>query len=241
MTPRRLVTSSVVWAAAVLAGCDAARPMRFAVARGDVRQDGEAVWSGAPVAAGDLIEVGAGCAEVEIEGVGSVRLYSNTRLALVASRKQSRVRLVAGQLWALVAGARTTESFEVETANAVLGVRGTEFVVEERDAVTEVRVKRGKVAVANRRDPKATRELGAGQRAAVKKGEPPSAAVPYDDGFDDRLWARPVHAFAEVKEVVKEGAKTVGESVKEAAPDVKRGLKKGALRLRDGARELFKK
>jgi hypothetical protein len=227
--------------AASLVTCSGDRASRFSEVRGDVRLDGEPVVSGATAKAGDEIAVGRGRAIVEIEGLGTVRVFSDTRIRVHPRHRMSRVELVTGKIWALIDHRDGAQGFEVETVNAVAGVRGTELIVSSEGDVTEVRVRRGKAVVANRAAPDSEQGLHEGQRSTVRGRERPSSAEPYDVADDERLWDRLRAAFEEAKERVKEGAKVIKEGVKEAAPDVKRGLQKGGRTLRDGFRDIFKK
>jgi len=215
--------------------------MRFGEVRGDVRQGGEPMVSGMPVEPGTEIVVGRGTAIVEIEGLGSVRIFSDTRARVNPRRRLSRVELLVGTIWALIDHADGEQGFEVETANAVAGVRGTELVVDGKEDVTEVRVRRGKAVVANSNDLESTQELHQGQRSTVRGRARPSSSEAYDVSSDERLWDRLRAGVEEVKERVKEGAHVIKDGVREAAPDVKRGLQKGGQRLRQGFRDLLEK
>lgn len=74
-----------------------------------------------------------------------------------AKRRRVTLRLTAGRLWARVTrifGGR--KNFDVETPNAVAGVRGTEFVVDTQSGETTVTVLSGEVSMKGRRGPPVT-------------------------------------------------------------------------------------
>ena len=90
-------------------------------------------------------------------GDGSViRLSADTKVEVKSltsgpTKRKSSVRLWVGQLWSSVTRAfGPDDTFEVETENAVAGVRGTTFRVNRgTDKATVVKVYAGAVAVAN--------------------------------------------------------------------------------------------
>jgi ferric-dicitrate binding protein FerR (iron transport regulator) len=108
---------------------------------------------GAVLREGDRVATGPG-ARLEIAfGSGSVvRLGESTQAELRAAPVgggQLRLKLAVGNLWARVTKLLVGERFEVETENAVAGVRGTEFRVESAGASGEdlIRVYEGRVRV----------------------------------------------------------------------------------------------
>jgi hypothetical protein len=113
---------------------------------------------GAPVFAGDLIETqGRTRLELTLRDQSVVRFGPRSRVVLGAAvfgrsveDRKVAARLVAGEVWAKVARAVGGDSrFEVQTANAVAGVRGTTFRVNARtDRSVVVKVYGGTVAVA---------------------------------------------------------------------------------------------
>jgi len=113
---------------------------------------------GAKVFAGDVIETqGRTRLELTLRDQSVVRFGPRSRVVLGAAvfgrsveERKVAARLVAGEVWAKVAKAVGGDSrFEVQTANAVAGVRGTTFRVNARtDRSVVVKVYGGTVAVA---------------------------------------------------------------------------------------------
>lgn len=113
---------------------------------------------GAAVGQGDTIETGEGARlEIRFSDASVLRLGPLARLLLSeahfgAGRGRSKlsVRLFLGKLWAKVTSAiHGEQKFQVETENAVAGVRGTTFRVDANaDKSVLVRVYEGEVAVA---------------------------------------------------------------------------------------------
>jgi hypothetical protein len=116
------------------------------------------VKRGADVAPGSLLKTGDGSrAELTFVDGSIVRVGPASQLkvgaaAFDATTKEVKVEatLVAGEAWAKVAKLVDDKSkFQVKTANAVAGVRGTVFRVNvDRDEATVVKVYNGAVAVA---------------------------------------------------------------------------------------------
>ncbi len=156
MSSRRLV-ATLVFLAAVLGGArvvEAAPAGRVLAARDPAR-----VTRGAA-----KIEVAAGAELFEgdrLEAVSATRLVLGDGSMLVLARggvislttyrpaqRAASIKLWAGRLWMKVAQKlwRGEHGFEVQTPNAVAGVRGTTFVVEHNHGTTKVAVLEGEVA-----------------------------------------------------------------------------------------------
>lgn len=111
--------------------------------------------AGGTVAQGDAIRVKQGRLELSLPDGSRIRLDARTVLMLrqgsfrKGGARTVSLRLWAGRVWAKVAkrlGGRST--FEVRTANAVAGVRGTSFtVVAKADLSSVVKVYAGSVGV----------------------------------------------------------------------------------------------
>ena len=131
----------------------------------DVSMDGTSAaptWThvkrGAEIAAGSVVKTGDGSrAELTFPDGSVVRVGPGSQLKVDGSSfdgktKEVKVQatLVAGEAWAKVAKLVDDKSkFQVKTANAVAGVRGTVFRVNvDRDEATVVKVYNGAVAVA---------------------------------------------------------------------------------------------
>ncbi|HSN89801.1 MAG TPA: FecR family protein [Anaeromyxobacteraceae bacterium] len=117
----------------------------------------EALAVGSAVREGDVIETRRRTRlEIALADGSLLRLGPNSRVALESAAfgatpedRKVTARLAVGAVWATVARAVGGESrFEVRTANAVAGVRGTTFRVDAaRDASVVVKVYGGAVAV----------------------------------------------------------------------------------------------
>jgi hypothetical protein len=112
---------------------------------------------GAAVGQGDTLETGEGARlEIRFADDSILRLGPAARLQLSEAhfggraRRKLSARLFFGKLWAKVTSAiHGEERFQVETENAVAGVRGTTFRVDaNQDNSVLVRVYDGQVAVA---------------------------------------------------------------------------------------------
>jgi hypothetical protein len=113
---------------------------------------------GVAVAQGDVLETRPGARlEVRFSDNSVLRLGPAARLQLVeahfgagAARRKLTARLFFGKLWAKVTSViQGEQKFQIETENAVAGVRGTEFRVDaNEDKSVLVRVYEGSVAVA---------------------------------------------------------------------------------------------
>jgi hypothetical protein len=186
-TPLRLVLAVVVTA------CDdkpesVPPPPDVSVARvrevsGDATQQGRALVVDMEIRTDIPVRVQSGRAVLEIPGKGIVRIYPDSSLAVVS---RSRVRLVAGKIWASIQSGGS--EWEVETENAVAGVRGTELVVQVTPGRTEVGVVTGQVVVINRRMPTRSTVVGAGQKTVVASDGAPAEPVPYAVEVDQQGW-----------------------------------------------------
>lgn len=115
-----------------------------------------ALAQGAAVEVGDVVATAAGARlELTLADHSVLRLGPSSRLtvreaALSGDQKKFGAKLLLGKLWAKVASTLGGDShFDVETDNAVAGVRGTTFRVDaHRDRSVLVRVYAGAVAVA---------------------------------------------------------------------------------------------
>jgi len=124
--------------------------------------------TGAPLVQGDTIETqDASRLEVRFSDGSVLRLGPRAKLQLTQAhfggpaRRRLSARLFFGKLWAkVISVVQGEQKFQVETENAVAGVRGTTFRVDaNEDKSVLVRVYDGSVAV------------GKGASAAVQPGE----------------------------------------------------------------------
>ena len=94
-------------------------------------------------------------------------------------KERSAIVLFCGRLWAKIAKHGGEAAFDVATANAVAGVRGTEFVTTVADdGTTRVQVDEGTVAVSN--DSK-SQKVTAGQASEANDSSVGSASKPGDE------------------------------------------------------------
>lgn len=113
-----------------------------------------AARAGQALVPGTRVRTGAsGSAELVFNDGTRAQLRANSSMMLSGTKrvdsKKSSVVLFFGRLWSKVTKASTNEaSYEVNTPNAVAGVRGTEFeTAVGDDGTVRVRVDEGKVAV----------------------------------------------------------------------------------------------
>jgi len=178
-----------------------------------------------PVFEGDVIETrGRTRLELTLRDQSVLRVGPRSRVVLGSAvfgrsveERQVAARLLVGDVWAKVARTVGGDSrFEVQTANAVAGVRGTTFRVDARaDKSVVVKVYGGTVAVAGARP----------VPRPAHQGEPPAA-----DGKKKRVqvagprqvsreqWERLVGAMMQVK-VAADGAPAEPEAFALAAAD----------------------
>lgn len=144
---------------------------------GELFQGSKALAVGDALAFTDEVELRSGWAVIDLGDGSSLRLFPKTTLRF---RSKEKVLLSVGKLWARIVDLAAGEKFEVETSNAVAGVRGTDFIVEADEGAAgapraRVTVVEGKVAVANRNSPKADVLVADGQVTVVEKDQPPTA------------------------------------------------------------------
>jgi hypothetical protein len=124
-------------------------PLRCGWARGTVTRrpaggKAAALATGDGIAVGDTITTGRDSAAIVVLGDRSVAvLQAETTLALPAGPANrgpavERVQVHGGKIWFAVRKLGSGQKFEVETDEAVAGVRGTEFVVARGAAGTDV-------------------------------------------------------------------------------------------------------
>jgi ferric-dicitrate binding protein FerR (iron transport regulator) len=103
---------------------------RFLTVQGTVTQNGAPAAVGAEIAQNATIETGAdGTAVFTLQPGSVIEVRPKSHLTLGSSaRRRISVQLLAGTLWSFLPHGEA--SYEVATANAVAGVRGTIFYVE---------------------------------------------------------------------------------------------------------------
>ncbi len=192
--PARAATASAAGTVTFLAGeatrtaASAAKPERLAV--------------GSAVRAGDVLETRRRTRlEVRLADESVLRLGPSSR-AVVASatfgktaeERNVSAKLLVGKVWANVAKAVGGEArFEVQTENAVAGVRGTTFRVDAaKDRSVVVKVYGGTVAVAQGALPRPAHVAG-------KDGKPERHEVPGPQEVSREQWERIVTSMMQVR------------------------------------------
>ena len=151
---------NVVALAAALLAVAAPGTVKFIVGDVSLKPAGEA---SRPAKVGDAVAEGAeletsasGRAEVLLPTGSVLRVGEGSHVALTAAQfekgqpQRFSARVFLGSLWSRVAALAGSDSFEVETDNAVAGVRGTEFLVEAKPTGDDVSVLKGVVEVRDR-------------------------------------------------------------------------------------------
>ncbi|HYZ89235.1 MAG TPA: FecR domain-containing protein, partial [Myxococcales bacterium] len=149
------ITLLICGAAVAQTTSGAQRTMTATVVDGAVilqRADGtvQTLRSGTLLREGDVLQTGADSrVEMALSDGSTLRLGENAKFEVRVSPPSGKVfsaRLWLGAVWAQVHKLLQDEAFQVETENAVAGVRGTEFTVESRSGGEDaVRVYSGTV------------------------------------------------------------------------------------------------
>jgi hypothetical protein len=129
------------------------------------------------------------------------------------------VNLTLGKIWASVKR-RFAGEFEVQTPNAVAGVRGTEFIVHAEASRTRVAVVTGAVEVASRGAPKERLTVEKGEQVVVEGSQRPGAAVPFEPEVEKKAWDRLGDEYPEVAPPPEPaaGGSEQGSAVPDAPP-----------------------
>ena len=151
MIGRRLlpwaVAGALVWSAPRVGGQTRDRVATVSLVEGTAQlQRGprapQDVREGSSVQQGDVVETGDDSRlELRLPDASALRIGPRARLALTAAhfergpaRRQLSVKLFFGKVWAKVtAAAGGDQRFQIETENAVAGVRGTTFRVDAHE------------------------------------------------------------------------------------------------------------
>jgi hypothetical protein len=137
---------------------------------------------------GDVIQTGADSrVEMSLSDGSTLRLGENAKFEVRVSPPSGRIftaRLWLGEVWAKVHKLLQDEAFQVETENAVAGVRGTEFTVAAGGAGdNSVRVYSGTVEVRDHAGQWAHRVEG-GRELSFRRGLLPEGPKPFDPASD---------------------------------------------------------
>ena len=100
---------------------------------GTVTASGQPLAQGGDVRVGDVIETGPDSrAEIALPAGAVIRIGERSKVTVddFAPKKSFSLKLALGNVWAKVHKLLSDETFQIETENAVAGVRGTEFRLE---------------------------------------------------------------------------------------------------------------
>jgi len=162
---------------ATLISAPAVEAMTATLVEGTVTAGGVPIQAGAILKPGDTVETKADSrVEIALPGGSLLRVGESSQLTLseVSAGRRFSARLLLGNLWAKVHKLLASETFSIETENAVAGVRGTEFRVEVAQEQPDlVRVYEGVVHVDDR-DGGWSHSLEAGTELRFRRdAEPP--------------------------------------------------------------------
>ena len=162
---------------AALISAPAVEAMTATLVEGTVTAGGVPIQAGAILKPGDTVETKADSrVEIALPGGSLLRVGESSQLTLseVSAGRRFSARLLLGNLWAKVHKLLASETFSIETENAVAGVRGTEFRVEVAQEQPDlVRVYEGVVHVDDR-DGGWSHSLEAGTELRFRRdAEPP--------------------------------------------------------------------
>ncbi len=173
--PIRAFLLALAWLVGVLPAyaSDTAEPVgRVLFAIGDARlADGTPVRKNNPIAAGQTIVTGAnGHVHLRFVDDAFVSVRPNSSLAIeqyaydpanpAANRVRFQLSKGVARLITGRAGEAAKDNFRVNTPVAAIGIRGTDFLVQARDALTRVAVQQGAVVVSPFGDDCARAALG---------------------------------------------------------------------------------
>jgi ferric-dicitrate binding protein FerR (iron transport regulator) len=167
---------------------------------------GRRVSRGHALAPGDHIVVNTkGMAVVRLPSVdATLRAFPGTELVM-ESNDASSVRLVRGKVWTQIARLPAGRAFQIRTRDAVALVRGTSFVVEQKEEATDVRVLGGAVALTDARGER-TVTIPAAHRASVAAGYFPTVPRSYEPTEDIDAWRGVLVGFVnELQRAIKLG------------------------------------
>jgi ferric-dicitrate binding protein FerR (iron transport regulator) len=227
---------------AIAVGVTACTPsVEVELAVGDARANGDAIATGDSIPGDSQVEVAEGLLVLEVEGAGRLRLFRGTKLTLEATKLGTRVKLAAGRLWSEVTKLAPEGHYEVHTQNAVAGVRGTSFVVENQGAHSDVRVYEGEVSLHNKESAKDQRLVGAGEHSKVVGSAPPSKTRKIRGNPDAIDWSKLEAALRRVGKEIGKATKALSDEVEKAAPKVKDRVREGGKKIGKELDKLFER
>ncbi|MEW6056411.1 MAG: alginate export family protein [Bdellovibrionota bacterium] len=136
---------------------------------------------------GDLVETGsASSARIQLEKDTEVTLGENTEFAIPTNAASNQLKswyeIFAGRMRVLVNRTKPSaqDSFKIKTRDALMGVRGTEFVIEANRDRSVVCAFDGEVEVSALDNPENSRLVAANQGIVVDRGQQMSEPVAMD-------------------------------------------------------------
>jgi hypothetical protein len=82
---------------------------------------------------------------IEFYTGGQIGINKNTTIEIISENKVNTINLKSGGIWSKMA--TQNDPLQIRTSSGVMGIKGTEFVVEETDSGTSVSVLEGQVEV----------------------------------------------------------------------------------------------
>ncbi|MCP4756427.1 MAG: FecR domain-containing protein [Proteobacteria bacterium] len=125
-----------------------------------------------------------------------INMYSNSFLRLsTVSREKSQLTLPIGKVRCLVKRTlnkttRKRRRFGIKTATAVIGVKGTDFIVQTTGRSTDLLTLSGIVTMANVADLSKVVEVAGGRASRIKKDAPPTKAVEVPKAVQEKIAAQ---------------------------------------------------
>jgi hypothetical protein len=242
MSPRLVALALLAFSSQALAAEGGGKLVK-AVGHVNIRAPGAAAdvagREGQELAPGTQIRTGAdGFAEVSFTDGSMLRIQKGSSVLLSVSRRQeqkSAILLFFGRVWSKVTPSKTGETnYEISTANAVCGVRGTEFETQVADdGSMRMQVTEGRVAVDG---DSGEAVAGAGQQVEADEssvgGTAPAAGTPeYDRWQADKQARLRTQSEAIVKSI--KGKVMTRQAKLEALTSQQRALK---AKIKDAAK-----
>ncbi|MEO1171665.1 MAG: FecR family protein [Myxococcota bacterium] len=181
-------------------------------AEGKVTVNRKPAEVGQELAQGDVVQTKGkkSSADIHMTDGSRIRLGAKAKLQLSKVETEVSVKLLLGKLYSWISPGTP---YEVETTNAVAGVRGTKFFVEEKKAKTYVCVCEGTVAVKGEKNEEEV-VLTAGQDSYARRKKAGPATDSSAQMIDD------LNAVFDSLKPAEEAAPEEGE---DAAPDEEEG------------------
>ncbi len=142
------------------------------------------------------IRIDKGFCVVALGGYGLIRLFSGTSVTFNLGKELKEVGLKNGKILASINKLKKSENLNIRTANAVAGVRGTDFIVARKKETTTVGVIQGKVDVSDKKGN--SRIVGNNQKVEIAGEQPLSKPAYFNGGLEKTLWEKIVEFFQNI-------------------------------------------